>query len=235
MHLHALSYLTPGDHILEINAGTGIDATYFARLGFRVHATDLSDGMLQQLEKKISLQKLNGQITLQRISYTRLEEIAGEFDYVFSNFGGLNCIPDLSPVANNIPKILRPGGRVTLVIMPPICPWELALVLRGHFNSAVRRLHRHGVPARVEGVYFRSYYFTPQKVMKVFGSEFKRIALQGLGSVSPPPYMKNFPKRYPGLYRFLTSFDARISRFPPFNSWADHFILTLQYMPSWEN
>jgi ubiquinone/menaquinone biosynthesis C-methylase UbiE len=231
VHQHALSHLTVGDHILEINAGTGIDAAYFAALGYRVHATDMSEGMLRQLEKKVVLQDLDEKITLQKISYTELDQITNKFDYIFSNFGGLNCIPDLGPVAKNIPKLLKPKGKVTLVIMPPICPWELALILRGHFKSAVRRLHRNGVLAHVEGVHFKSFYFTPKRVLKVFGREFKKIALQGLGSVSPPPYMKNFPKRLPEVYRFLTSLDARISRFPPFNSWADHFILTMQFMP----
>jgi ubiquinone/menaquinone biosynthesis C-methylase UbiE len=231
VHQHALSYLTPGDHILEINAGTGIDAAYFASLGYRVHATDISQGMLRQLEMKVALQKLDEKISIQMISYAELDKIAKRFDYIFSNFGGLNCIPDLNPVARNIPKLLKPGGKITLVIMPPICPWELALIGRGHFKSATRRLHRNGVLAHVEGVHFKSYYFTPKSVLEVFGSEFKKIALQGLASLSPPPYMRNFPKRYPGLYRFLTSLDARLSRFPPFNSWADHFIVTLRYVP----
>jgi len=230
VHLHAMTYLKPGDNILEINAGTGIDAAYFAKKGYRVHATDLSEEMIKQLEKKVALLKLHDQITAQQISYTKLDRIKNQFDYVFSNFGGLNCIPDLNPVAKNISKLLKPEGRVTLVIMPPVCPWELALVFRGYFKSAVRRLHRNGVLAHIEGVHFKSYYFTPKQVLDAFGRSFKKTALQGLGSVSPPPYMKNFPKRYPRMYKFLTLVDAQLSHFPPFNSWADHFILTMQYL-----
>lgn len=52
----------------------------------------------------------------------------------------------------------------------------------------------------------------------------------GLAAVSPPPYMENFPKRHPILYKLLAGADARISNWPPFNSWADHFILTVQYL-----
>jgi ubiquinone/menaquinone biosynthesis C-methylase UbiE len=238
VHQHTLPFLNKGDIILEINSGTGIDAVYFARMGYRVHATDLSEKMINQLERKISKFKLRDKITVQKCSYTELNNISTSrvvdrinFDYVFSNFGGLNCIPDLSSVAKNISVLLRPGGKVTLVLMPPVCPWELALIFRGHFKTAVRRLHRNGVLADVEGVHFMTYYFTPNQVLKVFGKDFKKIKLQGLGSVSPPPYMKNYPKRYPGVYKFLTAVDAHLSHFPPFNSWADHFILTMQYLP----
>lgn len=228
---HALTHLHPGDHILEINAGTGIDAVYFAQLGCRVHATDFSDEMIKQLDKKIARLKLQNQITTQQISYTELNNIQKKYDYIFSNFGGLNCIPNLSPVAKSIPKLLKPGGMVTLVIMPPVCPWELALILRGHFKTAVRRLHRNGTVAHVEGVHFRSYYFAPGQILKTFGKDFRKIAVRGLGSISPPPYMENFPRRYPGIYRLLTTIDERLSYFPPFNRWADHFILTMQYVP----
>lgn len=231
VHQHTLAYLKPGDHILELNAGTGIDAVYFAELEYKIHATDVSEGMLEQLEKKITSLKLQDNITLQQISYTELDNIKNKFDYIFSNFGGLNCIPNLSPVAKSIPKLLKPGGRATLVLMPPICLWELALVFRGHFRTAVRRLHRNGVLANVEGVHFTSYYFTPKQVLKTFGNNFKKIALQGLGSISPPPYMKNFPKRYPRVYKFLARIDSKLAHFPPFNRWADHFILTMKYVP----
>jgi ubiquinone/menaquinone biosynthesis C-methylase UbiE len=229
---HALSFLQPADKILELNAGTGLDAVFFASHGFKVHATDLADGMLFQLERKVDLLKLRDKITFQQCSFIELENIRfGAFDYIFSNFGGLNCVADLTLVTRKIPALLKPGGFVTVVMMSPVCPWELALIFRGHFKTAVRRLHRGGAPACVEGVNFVSYYFSPRQVLKAFGNDFKTARLQGLASVSPPPYMENFPKRYPRLYKFLAAADTRISQFPPFNAWADHFILTVQYLP----
>ena len=229
---HVMAFLKPSDRILELNAGTGLDAIFFAQRGFRVHATDLSPGMISQLEKKIGALQLRDKVTIQKCSFTALEDIhAGPFDYVFSNFGGLNCIADLSPVTQKLPALLKPGGLVTMVIMPPICPWELALVLRGHFKTAVRRLHRAGVLAHLDGVHFRSHYFTPAQVQRAFGKNFKRVRLQGLASLSPPPYMRNFPKRHPKIYAFLIAAENRIAHVPPFNSWADHFVLTVQYLP----
>jgi ubiquinone/menaquinone biosynthesis C-methylase UbiE len=233
---HALFFLQPAKKILELNAGTGLDAVFFASRGFKVHATDLSDGMISQLKRKVDLLKLQEKITMQQCSFTELEKIGnGPFDYIFSNFGGLNCLADLTLVTRKISALLKPGGFVTVVMMPPICPWELALIFRGHFKTAVRRLQRGGVLARIEGVNFMSYYFFPRQVLKAFGKTFKKAKLQGLASISPPPYMKNFPKRYPKLYKLLTSVDERISCLPPFNLWADHFILTVRYLPEYKN
>ncbi|MDZ7343289.1 MAG: class I SAM-dependent methyltransferase [candidate division KSB1 bacterium] len=229
---HVLSFLRPHDKMLELNAGTGLDAVFFANRGFKVHATDLADGMISQLKRKVDMLKLHNKITIQKCSFTDLEKIqSGPFDYIFSNFGGLNCVDDLTLVTNKMPALLSPGGFVTVVMMPPICPWELALIFRGHFKTAMRRLRRGGAQACIEGVNFISYYFSPRQVLKAFGKGFKKAKLQGLASVSPPPYMENFPKRYPTLYKFLIFVDKRISGLPPFNSWADHFILTVQYLP----
>src|ERR1700759_4585139 len=49
---HVLGVLPPGGAILELNAGTGEDAVYFAQNGFSVHATDISAGMQEQLKLK---------------------------------------------------------------------------------------------------------------------------------------------------------------------------------------
>ena len=42
---HVEQFLRPHSHLLELNAGTGIDALHFLGQGHRVHCTDLSDGM----------------------------------------------------------------------------------------------------------------------------------------------------------------------------------------------
>ena len=233
---HAMRFLNKGDRILELNSGTGLDAVFFAQQGFRVHATDLSDGMISQLQQKVEHFKLQDRITVQQCSFTRLEEIPdSHYDYIFSNFGGLNCIPNLKVVSSPIRRLLRPGGFVTVVIMPPVCPWELASIFRGHFKTAIRRLRRNGVLAHIEGVYFKTYYFMPRQLLKAFGNDFKKVGLQGLASFSPPPYMENFPKRYPKLYKLLRTLDERMAHVPPFNSWSDHFILTMQYCPEGES
>src|ERR1044071_10224967 len=50
---HVEHYLKPNSKILELNAGTGEDAIYFAERGHEVHATDISSGMQQELIQKI--------------------------------------------------------------------------------------------------------------------------------------------------------------------------------------
>ena len=229
---YVMSFLKKGDRILELNSGTGLDAVFFAKHGFHVYATDLSNGMISQLRKKVERFGLQNRITVQQCSFTRLEKIPQHnYDHVFSNFSGLNCIPNLSVVAKQLPRLLKPDGFVTVVVMPRVCPWELALILRGHFQTAIRRLRPNGILAHIEKVYFYSYYFTPRQVLNSFGPDFKKLRLRGFGSLSPPSYMENFPRRYPSLYRFLTALDEHIARLPPFTSWADHFVLTLQYCP----
>src|SRR5436190_17085943 len=93
IHAHCLRHFKPGDSILELNCGTGIDAVFFAEHGMNVHATDISEGMLNELRKKISEKNLEGKITTQKCSFTELNFVVDKkFDCIFSDFGGLNCV-----------------------------------------------------------------------------------------------------------------------------------------------
>ena len=148
---HALEFLKPGDKILELNSGTGIDAEFFANKGFTIHCTDLSDGMVEQMKSKFSSGKFSAKTTIQKCSFTELNKIGDKkFDFIFSNFGGLNCIPDLNEVTKFFPSLLNNKGKVCLVIMPPLCPWELIQSLRGKFKFVVRRLNKNGTLANIE-------------------------------------------------------------------------------------
>jgi ubiquinone/menaquinone biosynthesis C-methylase UbiE len=229
---HVLKYLKEEDKILELNAGTGLDAVFFAQKGVYVHATDISDGMLNQLKKKILLNNLRDKISSQKLSFANLDEIKNKkFDYIFSNFGGLNCLHDLKMVTKNLSSLLKPGGKVTFVVMPPVCPWEILLIFRGHFKTAFRRFNKSGTPANIEDKQFISFYHSPKKVIEAFDKNFKKIQLIGLNSLIPPPYMKKFPAKFPKIFNGLVYLDNKISNIFPFNSWADHFILTMQFVP----
>ncbi|MFA5803948.1 MAG: class I SAM-dependent methyltransferase [Melioribacteraceae bacterium] len=232
-HKHVLRYLRKSDKILELNSGTGIDAVFLATIGFKIYCTDISEGMLNKLNEKISEFNLHDHITYQQLSFIDLDKLfVHSFDYIFSNFGGLNCIENLTDVFKHLSKILNPGGKVTLVIIPPICPWEQALFLKGKISTAFRRLNKNGVTANIEGVKFTTYYHSVAKTVKALGPNFRIIEIQGLASVSPPPYMINFPKRFPRLYKTLTRIDEKLSHTFPFNRCADHFIITAEFIPN---
>jgi ubiquinone/menaquinone biosynthesis C-methylase UbiE len=232
VYSHVERYIPAGSHILELNAGTGTDAVELAHRGYRIHATDIAPGMLERLQKKVQNYGLHEEITYQQCSFTDLEKIQGApFDAVFSDLGGLNCIPDLSPVIAQLPAVLRPGGFLTWVLMPPVCLWEMAEIFRGHPKLAFRRFGSAGTRAHLEGLDFTVYYFTPEKVLKWFGEEFTCLSIEGLSVITPTAESRNFARRYTRLYRAMSWLDDRLATRRPWRGWGDFFIITLRYSP----
>lgn len=218
-----------GSHILELNAGTGLDAAALVERGYRVHATDIAPGMVAEMERKKEILGLDGRFTIQLCSFTELDKVeVGPFDAVFSNFGGLNCVAELTAVTRHLPHLLKPGGVLTWVIMPPICPWELALLPKD-WRVATRRLRRGGVVANVAGIPFQTFYFTPGQVQKALGPAFHTLALSGLSIVTPTADNDQFARRHPRLFRWLVRLDDWLCERPFFNRMGDFFILTAQF------
>lgn len=229
---HLLACLRAGDQVLELNAGTGGDAVYLARRGFHVYATDISPGMLARIEAKIQSENLQEYLSVQSCSISKLENIQmGPFDLVFSNMGGINCIDNPSRIAAGIKSLLTPQGIVVLVVMPPVCLWELSQALRGNVKVAARRLHPGGVLANVEDVQFYTYYYSPAQILKSFGSDYRPLKIQGLSVFTPTADNKYFSSKHARIFRFLRSMDDRLSDLPPFNRMGDFYILTLRYTP----
>ncbi|PIW69522.1 MAG: hypothetical protein COW08_06700 [Ignavibacteriales bacterium CG12_big_fil_rev_8_21_14_0_65_30_8] len=229
IYKHVKKYLRKNDSILELNAGTGIDSVYFAKLGHKIHCTDISEGMVEKLNNKIKSQKLNSLITSQLLSFTELNKLKGKsFDYIFSNFGGLNCTQDIKQVISQFRSLLNKNGRLTLVILPKICPWELLLLFKGNFKVAFRRLARKGVYANIDGYKFKTYYYSVSDIKKALMNEYKILKIQGLAAISPPPYLEKYSYKYPYIYKKLTFLDEKLSHIFPFNRWADHFIITAE-------
>jgi ubiquinone/menaquinone biosynthesis C-methylase UbiE len=233
VYAHIARMLPSGSRILELNAGTGTDAVSLAQMGYFIHATDIAGGMLDRLREKVEQQDLDERVTSQACSFSDLAHIQnGPFDAVFSDLGGLNCIPALMPIIDSLPLVLRPGGLVIWVLMPPVCLWELMTLFTGQGRLALRRLSRNGTRAHLEGLYFPVYYFTPNQVIRWFGTSYRMLALEGLSVITPTAESKNLARRFPGLYRVLSWADDRLSPRPPWWGWGDFFILSMLYLPN---
>ena len=231
VRLHVGQFLSPGSEVLELNSGTGEDAIFFARQGHTVHATDLSRGMQEKLSGKVQAAGLTHKISTELCSYTDLDNLRerGPYDLVFSNFAGLNCTGQLRDVVRSMPPLLKPGGVITLVILPPFCLWESLLVFKGKFKTATRRWFSHkGRMARVEGLPFRCWYYNPSVVEEALGEDWETIDLEGMCTCVPPSYMEGFAEKHPGLYTFLKKAEARNRRKWPWKYMGDYYIISLR-------
>jgi ubiquinone/menaquinone biosynthesis C-methylase UbiE len=228
---HILALAQPGASMLELNCGTGEDALYFAERGFYVHATDISEGMLEALQRKISATGSGAHISWENCSFTQLDRLRnrGPFDHIYSNFGGLNCTGDLGKVLNALPLLLRPGGTATLVIISRFCLWETLLVFKGKLRTAFRRFFSNkGRRARIEERYFTCWYYRPSVVRKMMEKEFNYLGHEGLCCLVPPSYIENFAQKYPGLFRFLQQKENRWKQRWPWKNWGDYFIISFR-------
>jgi ubiquinone/menaquinone biosynthesis C-methylase UbiE len=232
VYAHLERFIPNGARILELNCGTGTDAVELARRGYVVHAIDNAPGMLERLRDKVRKFDLGNTITFQQCSFTELHQIEGApYDVVFSNLGGLNCVPDLFPIIEQLPRVLHPNGLVTWTLMPPVCLWELAEIFRGRPRLALRRFSPHGPRAHLEDLYFQVYYFTPKQIIRWFGDEYDCLAIEGLSVLTPTAEGKKFVSQHPRLYRTLSWLDDQLAWRAPWCGWGDFFMITLRYQP----
>jgi ubiquinone/menaquinone biosynthesis C-methylase UbiE len=228
---HILSFLKGGNTLLELNCGTGADALYFAERGFHVHATDLSSVMLDALQQKREVYPAGSRVTCEPCSFLRLGELKnkGPYDYLFSNFGGLNCTGELSVVLSSLNDLVKPGGYVTLVIISRFCLWETLLLLKGRLRTATRRFFAgNGRTAKVEGTSFRCWYYSPSYVRRHIDSSFELVSLEGLCTLVPPSYIEHFAEKHPQLFSFLKKREDALKHRWPWNQMGDYFIITFK-------
>jgi hypothetical protein len=113
--------------------------------------------------------------------------------------------------------------------MPPICPWELAQALRGHFGTARRRLSANGTLANVGGETMRVWYHRPGKLAGALGPRFETVSLFSLCSVCPPSFFHGFVRRHPRLTRTLMRLDDRLGRLWPISQFGDFYVLVSRF------
>lgn len=216
-----------GDEVLEINCGTGEDASFLAGMGIRVTATDGSIEMIRRSKDKIAKLGLDDIVTVRHCSFEELDSVleSGKlFDGIISNFGGLNCAEDLVPIAAILAKRVKSGGQLFLCIMGRWTPWEwFYLGCKGKLQRIRDRLTGTG---NWRGQTIR--YYTPGRVIKIFNPHFEKISVSGLGFLLPPTYAGSLVTKFPAFFHMLNSIEKRLQSIVGIPQLSDHFMIVLR-------
>jgi SAM-dependent methyltransferase len=222
----------PGDRVLEIGCGTGVDACFLAERGVAVVACDSSPQMITVATRRVRENGRHSSVYPRLLAAENIASLrdADSFDGVFSNFGALNCVRDLGLLARNLGALLKPGAPALLCLMGPCCLWEISWYL-AHANprKAFRRLHRGAVAGHLTKQTFVSvYYPSVRKLARIFAPEFRLKALQGIGVTVPPSYVEPWADRFTGLLHLGSRIDSVLGRCPGIRALADHILLKFE-------
>jgi SAM-dependent methyltransferase len=215
--------------VLELGCGTGEDALWLAERGVHITATDASAEMLDAAREKVGAAGLGDTVTLAHFDMNRPHdtppEISADYDGVLANFGALNCVENRPALAAFLAERVRHGGRVILVVMNPLCPWEIGWhLLHGKPRTAFRRLRGGEMAHTGGGQMIRVWYPSPGRLRREFAPAFRHVRTVGIGALLPPSYLDHLVERWPGTFARLARLDRRSGRYFPLTHLNDHYL-----------
>lgn len=223
------SYLIPilkkQQSVLEINCGTGHDAIEIAKKVKDVVATDVSEKMIQQCEAKNGVNN----VSFKARSIQDLDEEIKNVDFIFSNFGGLNCLSpqELSEFSIKC-NALNKQTDLFFVIMGRKCIWErFYFKIKGDRTKANRRKSNEGVSTTINESEFKTWYYSPKEMERLFNT-FKAQRISGIGLFVPPSYLNSFFANKKVLLKVVSFLDKVFCKFKWTADYADHYLIHLK-------
>ena len=221
----------PGDRVLEIGCGTGVDACFLAEHGVKVVACDSSPAMIQVAARRVREMGTNA-VDLRLLAAENLPEIQQEapFDGVFSNFGALNCVEDLQAVGEHLGRMIKPGGTALMCFLGPVCFWEVVwYLLKAKPRKAFRRWHSSSITAQLApDSRLQIRYYGIRSLRRIFAPSLRLRSWRGVGLLVPPSYVELFAKRFPVLLKLAEWADLLLTRCPVIRGGSDHIIVKLE-------
>jgi phosphatidylethanolamine/phosphatidyl-N-methylethanolamine N-methyltransferase len=108
--LHAIQRMgiKPGDRLLEVGVGTGINAVLYPR-DCAVTGIDFSDSMLEKAHRRLARKGISN-VRLLQMDGADLKFPDDSFDIVYAPYV-ISVVPDPVAVIREMRRVCRPGGR----------------------------------------------------------------------------------------------------------------------------
>jgi phosphatidylethanolamine/phosphatidyl-N-methylethanolamine N-methyltransferase len=112
LHARDRMVISPGDRILEVGVGTGINAALYPS---HCHITgiDLSTSMLDKARERVARQGLTN-VRLLEMDAANLTFADNSFDTVYAPYL-VSVVPDPVKVVTEMRRVCRPGGRIVIL------------------------------------------------------------------------------------------------------------------------
>jgi SAM-dependent methyltransferase len=221
LHAHYRRVFSPGDRVLDVGCGTGIDAIFLARQGISVVGIDASSEMIQRLRARL------GDVDARVLRIEDMSRLGNErFDGIIAAFASLNSVANLAGFADDAARLVRPGGRMVLHMLNRFSLWEwLGHAQRRDWRAAAavggasRRRFVIGGQSVEHQVYF------PSVAYAYFRGAFQLRAAYGLGALRPPHTVRRLPVP---LLAALERADLSLGGLPLLRNAGRFFVLDLE-------
>jgi SAM-dependent methyltransferase len=169
------------EDVLEVGCGTGVHAALLAEAGARVTAVDLTPTAVELTQRRLAVRGLSA--TVVEADAEQLPFPDASFDFVWS-WGVIHHSADTGRVVAEIARVLRPGGRVTLMVYhrSSLTYWVQYQLIRGVFAGRLLR----ETPAQIanrysDGVIARHY--TRGELTALLSPFFEDVETQVMGQL----------------------------------------------------
>ena len=104
--------ITPGDHILEVGVGTGINTSLYPK-NCQITGIDLSLSMLDKARERVARERLR-HVRLLEMDAAKTTFADDTFDIVYAPYL-ISVVPDPVRVAQEMRRICKPGGKIIIL------------------------------------------------------------------------------------------------------------------------
>lgn len=214
--------------LIDLGCGTGIDAVHLAQSGRTVLATDWSPLMVERTASRAADAQVSARVQARCLGAHELAQLDGTYDGAYSNFGPLNCVPDLELLSQQCRRLLRPGGLLMFSVIGRICPWEYLCYRWSRPERARIRAARGPVAVNMNRRTIWTTYYTPREFHAGFARDFELVEYRAMSLFLPPPYLVHWYERFPRLLESLGRLDDAVAHWPGLRNAGDHFLIVMR-------